>query len=159
MSDVLDWAEKAGNENIKFRLQNSEALAKESAVMLTILITGLGGALALAMRYTETATASEPIAAGAAAVSVWFMISAVTLVHQCIRTFDLPAPTNEPINLYQPAFTLIQLREVELQNLQHRIEDVTRRNGRVARWLDRVRYWSVATPLVFIIVASAVAYS
>jgi hypothetical protein len=43
---------------------------------------------------------------------------------------DLPAPTNEPINLYQPAFTLIQLREVELQNLQHRIEDVTRRPGR-----------------------------
>lgn len=158
MSDVLEWAEKAGSENMKFRLQNAEALAKESAVMLTILITGLGGALALAMRYSERANASEPIAAGAAAVAVWLMISAITLVHQCIRTFDLPAPTNEPINLYQPAFPLIKLRKVELENLQARIEDVTRRNGRVAKWLDRVRYWSVASPLVFVIAASVVAY-
>lgn len=152
MKELLDWAEKAGAENIKFRLQNSETLAKDAATMLTILLAGIGGALAYVMKGLEV----RPISAltfGAGVFAAWLMFAAVVLMVQCIVTTALPAPTNEPKNLYQKDFDLEQLREVELRNLQERIAQAIARNHRVAAWLDRVRLLAIVSPAVLLIAA------
>lgn len=153
MDTVLDWAEKAGLENLKFRLQNAETLAKEAATTLTVLLAGMSGSLAYAVKYFEPAAPSIQMAVGSGALSAWLMLLSAMLVHFCIKTLPLPTPTNEPANLYQPEFTLDLMRAVELKNIQVRIEQATTRNAEVATWLDRIRYCAVASPLVFVISA------
>ncbi|MCM2290347.1 MAG: hypothetical protein NDI67_15085 [Sulfuritalea sp.] len=154
MKDLLDWVEKAGAENIKFRLQNAETLAKDASTTLTILLAGIGGSLAYAVKGFENPQIM-PLTFGAAALSVWLTLAAVVLMVQCIVTTALPAPTNEPKNLFQKDYALEKLREVELANLQDRIFQITARNHRVAAWLDRVRLLAIASPLVFAIAALA----
>jgi len=61
----------------------------------------------------------------------------------------MPSPTNEPLNLYQNDFTLQQIRQTELNNIQIRIQQATERNGATAYWLNRVRLLATSTPLVF----------
>lgn len=155
MSELLDWAEKAGMENLRFRLQNAETLAKEAASTLTIILAGMGGALAYAVKGFEQAVPSS-MAFGAAGLSVWLMVTGAVLVCFCILSMDLPTPTNDPLNLYQKKYTLDALREVELKNIQERIALVKARNHRVAAWLDRSRLLALASPLIFVIVAVAV---
>ncbi|AXA80461.1 hypothetical protein F1536_12340 [Achromobacter xylosoxidans] len=65
----------------------------------------------------------------------------------------MPALYNEPQNLYQPKYTLYQLREVELQNIQARIVEARIRNEATAGALNRVRLWAIASPLFFAITA------
>jgi len=154
MSDLLDWAEKAGMENLRFRLQNAETLAKEAGTTLTILLAGMGGALAYAIKGFEQPTPST-LAIGAAVLAAWLMAVGILLVVFCILTKPLQVPTNEPKNLYQKECRLEKLRELELENIQGRIEETTARNAAVAMWLDRVRLMALASPVVFAIVAWA----
>lgn len=154
MSDLIDYAEKAGLENIRFRLQNSETLAKEASSTLTVLLAGMGGSLAYAAKLFEEGTPSA-LMVGAAAVSAWLMVASILLVVFCMLTTSLPSPTNEPSNLYQKAFALEAIREVELRNLDERIKEVAARNHRVAAWLDRARLLAVSSPIVFAISALA----
>lgn len=154
MSDLIDYAEKAGLENIRFRLQNSETLAKEASSTLTVLLAGMGGSLAYAAKLFEEATPSA-LTVGAAAVSTWLMVASILLVVFCMLTTNLPSPTNEPSNLYQKEFSLEAIREVELRNLNQRIKEVAARNHRVAAWLDRARLLAIASPIVFAISALA----
>ncbi len=154
MSELMDFAENAGNENIKFRLQNAEILAKEAASTLTILLAGMGGAMAYAVKGLEQQTPTA-LVMGSIALSAWLMLAAVLLVIFCMLTTDLPAPTNEPLNLYQKEYTLEAIREVELRNLDTRIKQTSARNHRVAAWLDRSRLAAIASPLVFAVIALA----
>jgi hypothetical protein len=154
MNELLDWAEKAGLENLQFRLQNAETLAKEAASTLVILLAGMGGAMAYAVKGFEQETPTA-LAIGAAALSVWLMIVGGLLVVFCMLTTSLPTPTNEPMNLYQKNFSLEAIREVELRNLQERIKQTAARNHRVAAWLDRTRLLALASPLIFTIAAAA----
>jgi len=98
MSELLEWAENAGLENLRFRLQNAEALAKEAATTLTVLGAGMGGALAYAVKGFEKQPASA-LAIGAGVLAVWLMFVGGLLVFFCMLTTSLPAPTNEPMNL------------------------------------------------------------
>lgn len=151
MDDVLKWAEQSSAENMKFRLQTAEQLSKDANTALTLLLAGVGGALAFVAKALEN-TSHQPstILAGAGSLSIWFMVLAVLTLHFCIQTRPLPAPTNEPQNLNQPDFDLEALRQVEIKNLQERINDVVDRNSEVATRLDQIRYASAASPLVFI---------
>lgn len=156
MSDLLDWAEEAGLENLRFRLQNAETLAKEATSTLTVLLAGMAGAMTYAIKGFETSPIT-PIAVGALALSLWLMVVGGLLVVFCMLTTSLPAPTNEPANLYQKDFTLEAVKEVELRNIQDRIQDVIARNHRVAAWLDRTRLLALMSPVVYVI--SAVAWA
>lgn len=100
MSTLLDYAEKAGQENIKFRLQNAETLAKEASSSLTILLAGIAASMAYAIKGFEQTQATH-LTIGAAALAIWLMIVATTLVFFCILTTKLDVPFNEPMNLYK----------------------------------------------------------
>jgi len=59
MNERLDWIEKAALENLRFRLQNVETLAREVNILLTVSLGGMGAALA----YTVKALESGPLTA------------------------------------------------------------------------------------------------
>jgi hypothetical protein len=152
MNELLDWADKSGLENLKFRLQNAETLAKEATTTLTILLAGMGAALAYAAKGLEQPIPT-PLSIGACVLAVWLMVTGCVLMAFCMLTTSLPAPTNEPNNLYQKDYSVDALREVELRNIQQRITQTTARNHRVAAWLDRCRLLALGSPIVFAIAA------
>lgn len=159
MDDLLKWAEQAGAENMKFRAQNADQLTKDANTIVTLLLAGLGGAMAIGAKALEGPThAPLAVLAGVAALAIWFMVLAGLTLHYCISTSDFPAPTNEPKNLFQPDFALDVLRKIELENLQVRIEQITKRNAGVAARLDRIRYACAASPIIFIVVVAASAH-
>lgn len=156
MSELLDWVEKAALENLRFRLQNTETLAKEAAATLTVLLAGMWAALAYAVKVFESGGGSV-LAWGAAALSAWLMLCGMLLVWKCLMTQNLSIPTNEPKNLLQKQYALDALREAELLNIQGRIDQAAQRNHYVAAWLDRCRWMLLLSPVAFVIAALAVA--
>jgi hypothetical protein len=153
MSELLDWVEKAAQENLKFRLQNAETLAKEASSTLTVLLAGIGAAFAYAAKGLEQPSPT-PLALGALVLATWLMITGVLLVWNCMLTTSLPAPTNEPKNLYQKGYEIDALREAELKNIQERIEELAKRNHRVAAWLDRCRLLAITSLFISAVVAA-----
>lgn len=150
MDTLIEWAEKAALENLRFRLQNAETLAREASTTLTILLAGMGAATAYAIKGFEQ-TLPTSLTIGAAVLACWLMVVGALLIVFCILTTELPAPTNEPKNLFQKEYALDLLREVELRNIQSRIELLVQRNHRVAAWLDRTRILALLSPLIFVI--------
>jgi len=51
--NYADWAEKAGNENLKHRLGTGDVLLAQANTLLTVLLTGIGGGLSYAVKLTE----------------------------------------------------------------------------------------------------------
>lgn len=149
MEKLLDWVEKSGLENLRFRLQNTETLAKEASSTLTLTLAAMGGTLAYGVKGLEGGVIT-PLIGGTLAITVWLAICAMLMVFKCIQTRDLVPPTNEPNNIFQPDHSLDELRRVELKNIQLRIEQTTTRNQVVARWLDKCRLMLALTPVVFL---------
>ena len=84
MSDLLDWAEKSGLENIRFRLQNAETLAKEAVTTLTVLFAGMGAALAYGIKGLAAPHGLDALTVGAMGLAAWLMVLAGVLIAQCI---------------------------------------------------------------------------
>lgn len=151
MSELLDWAEKAAIENLRGRRENAEHLLKEGVTSFTILIAAATGALAYVVKGIESH--QTWLIYGSAAFAGYLYLLCASLVLRVLRAGSLPALYNEPQNLYQPKYTLNQLREVELQNIQARIVETRIRNETTAGALNRIRLWAIASPLVFAITA------
>lgn len=146
------WAEQAALGNLKQRLETGDVLLNQANTLLTLLLAGVGGSLALALQPLRAeGLAALSIAAGA--VALWFSGIGSVLVWKCIATRETQMLHNEPANLYNPdwlqQYTPEQIVGSELTNLQQRIQATKRRNGSAAQWLDRCRFAAVATPLVF----------
>ncbi len=155
--EVLDVAEKAGFENLKERLATGDVLLAQANTLLSLLLAGIGGALA--MGRTVFDDAPSPIHVwGAASVAAYWSIVAVLLVARCIMTRQTQVLYNEPRNLYRPesGWSVLKLRRAELGLLQARIQATKTRNSLVAWWLDRCRIASALAPVVFAATAVAV---
>lgn len=150
MEKLLDWAEKNGLENLRFRIQNAETLAKEASSTLTLTLAAMGGTLAYGVKGLEGGVIT-PLISGTLAITVWLAACAMLMVFRCIQTRDLVPPTNEPSNIFQPEHSLDDLRRVELKNIQSRIVQTTTRNQVVAYWLDKCRLMLAFTPVVFLV--------
>lgn len=144
---LLDWVEAQALENLRFHIQTAELLTKEANSMLMIVLAGVGGVSAYTVKLVDTHAA------------YWLMVATVTfgicllglaarLIVKCMKIDVIPAPTNEPRNIYQPTYSLRVLREVELENIQVRIEDVRARNEKVADRLDRIRLYALVVPVI-----------
>ncbi len=148
MKELLDWTEKAALENMKFHLQNADNLAKEASTTLTVLLAGLGAALAYTLKAFDVGAVTS-ITAGATGLTLYLTALCGLLVFKCMKIEPIPAPTNEPRNLYQKDFSLEALREVELSNTQERINQAVSRNDGTTAWLNRVRVMAVVSPIIF----------
>ena len=146
---LLDWVEVNAQENVRFHLHNANVLAKEAATTLTLTLTGLGAALAHGVH--GLAGGALTAAHGASlALAAYLTLLAVATVFKCMKIAPIPAPTNEPGNLYQPRFPLERLREAELKNLQERIEEAVARNDAVTGWLNRIRLAATLSPAIWV---------
>jgi hypothetical protein len=157
--ELLDFAEKAGYENMRGHLAHAETLAKEASTTITLLLAGTGGALAYAVRWFDDGPKS-PAVWGAVVVAFWLACLSTLLVLKCLRVVSTEMLYNEPMNLYKPELNLPmpEAREWELKNLQDRIQLMKLRNRPIAVWLDRLRIAAAFTPLPFIVVAGSAAY-
>jgi len=152
MSDLLEWVEKQALENLRFRIQDAENLTKESNTTLTLLLTGMGAGLAYGIKLLDS-NAEPWLLLSVFMFSAYLLVLCALLIFKCIKISAIPAPTNEPKNLYQVEFTLDSLREAELKNVQQRINEAVTRNDTVAAWLNRIRLFAVCSPIIFTVVA------
>lgn len=150
MNEKIDWIEKQAAENLKFRLQICETLAKDSNSLLTILITAIGAIVAYVIKNIEN-NGDNALLAGAIVTTIWLMVVATVLVFQCIMTSELIPIGNEPKKLNLENYTLEEIRTFELENVQNTITHTAQRNQNTAYWLDKVRFATVLSPLSFIV--------
>ncbi|XVJ69863.1 MAG: hypothetical protein HEQ39_09565 [Rhizobacter sp.] len=153
---LWDVAEKAGYENLKQRIASGDTMAAQAATLCTLLLAGIGGSLAYAVKVFEPVPSL--VAWGAAAFCAYLCVLAALLVHRCINTADAPMLFNEPKNVLVPGATLQLQRPAELANLQQRIDQMIARNNTRATALNGIRYAAIASPLVFTAVAVVVSY-
>ncbi|HEX5338937.1 MAG TPA: hypothetical protein VFW53_10920 [Gallionella sp.] len=156
MKELLDWTEKAALENLKFHLQNADNLAKEANTTLTVLLAALGAALAYTLKASDSGIVTTATI-GVAVLTLYLTSLCGLLVFKCMKIAPIPAPANEPRNLYQKDFEFDALREVELSNMQERIDQAVARNDGTTAWLNRVRIGAVLSPFIFLGVSLCVA--
>lgn len=65
-----------------------------------------------------------------------------------------PALYQEPENLMQAAFSIDEIREAEINNLQVRIIEAAGINAKRAKWLNWLRIAAAISPLIFALVAA-----
>jgi hypothetical protein len=116
------------------------------------VLAGLGGSLAYAVKVFDPGPAG-PVAVGAAALCGYLVVVAVGLVKGCLVVRPIPPVHNEPANLAQTQYSIDALREAELENMQARIAEVTKRNDQSASRLNALRQAAIASPLVFVVAA------
>jgi hypothetical protein len=153
VSDLLKWVEKSAIENLKTHHACADLIAKDAVTTLTVFLAALGGGLAYGAKALEQNSCNW-LSVGAMAFTGWFLALSLLLVWKCLMFREMPSIYNEPRNLYQPEFSVHDLREAEIQNLQQRIDMVATSNAIVVRWLNRLRLAAAASPVVFIVAAS-----
>jgi hypothetical protein len=154
--ELIDWVEKQALENLRFRIQDAENISKESNTTLTILLAALGGGIAYTAKLLE-ADSEQTVVVAMATTLVYIAVLCAVLLQKCMKIVAMPVPTNEPRNLFQKRFSLDAIREVELSNVQARIDEAVARNDASAAWLNRVRFLAILAPLVFGIALGAAA--
>ena len=150
-ADLRAWAETEGYANLEDHIAIAGVISAQAATTLTLLLAGLGGALAFAVKVVEPA--ASPVAWGAAALCAHLTVLAAVLVARNMHLADAPMLHNQPDSLLQLGASLEQLRMGELVNLEERIRDQRAMNDRCARSLNLVRRAVIAGPLAFAIAA------
>jgi hypothetical protein len=147
MSEKLDYAERAGMENMRERIDVAGMIQREANTTMTLLLAGAGAALA----YTANPDAIPATGKAALAVSAYLFALAGLLTRTCLGLIAYPAVANEPKNLSQDSYTSNQIREWELENLQVRIDESVRINEYRSRWLNRCRIAAALTPVIAVV--------
>ena len=137
----LDYAEKAGIENLKERTQNGDLIHREANTLLALLLSGAGAALYFSAKQ-------DPLSSVAFVVSFWLFAVALTLTLKCLMFGDYPAVWNEPKNLNQKDLELETIRVFELQNLQQRIDQAAALNYTKSGWLNKCIIAACTTPVI-----------
>jgi hypothetical protein len=155
MSDLelIDWVESQAQENLKFRLNCLESIIKECNTTLTILLAGIGGISAYLFKQLETTNYKAWLIAGSIGLGLYLVMLSGLLIIKCLKIDEIQVPTNEPKNLYVKQYTLLEIREGKLINVQKRINKAMERNLKTSDWLNKIRLAMLATPLIFIICA------
>lgn len=150
---VVEWAEQQGMANFAIHAASFRRLADEANTTLALSLAGMAGALAYAAPLGSGGPATS-LVFGAAWVCGYLALLSILLVTMCLWAEGIPTQHNEPKNLCPPGFSLASIREVELDNLQDRIERLCVKVERRARCLNALRLMAAATPLVFCVAAA-----
>lgn len=155
--ELVDWVESNANESLKFSLGVTESLLKDATLLLNILLAGVGGSLAFLIPQLQ-AEKIQWLAYAIGASGIYLALVGALLLHKVIRTADLQTPGSLPSSLYQPEFSLVEMKIAENENIEIKRGRALKRNTHMARWLDRCRYLTLATPVVFILTALAFSF-
>lgn len=151
-SKMLEWIEKQGQESLKARFATAELISKEAQTTLTVFLAGIGGAGAYGAKVIEPGSAT-PLVLASAVVCAYLVILAVLLVLLCMRFKPYPAQFQEPLNLMHPTYSIDDVREVEVQNIDKRIREASKINAHRATMMNRLRLAAVLTPAIFVVAA------
>ncbi len=151
-TDLLDYAEHAGIANMQEWVEVAGMVQREANTALTIFLAGGAGSVAYAAEQIEA-----PVGWAAATVGVYLFGLAALLNWKCLGLREFPATHNQPLNLYKPEFTVAEVRAVEIENLQKRIESAAALIGQRSIWLNRCRGLAAAVPAVAVLGWVAVA--
>lgn len=145
---MLEWSEQMAMENLRGHLASVDAIKKETVITLSVLFAALAGCLAYLGQHVD-GKQLQPVAWGALGAAVWLFGVCAALVVRCLRIADVPAITNSGRTLYQPEYTLAQIRKVELGNIDERSEQARQRAVSDSDWLNRLRVVALLAPLAF----------
>lgn len=122
---------------------------RKSNLFLSIVLSGVGGALVLAVSLKNN-NAEQWLHMGTIMVLLYlFMISAYVVI-ACLLSSEIYPSANEPNHLYQLDYRLISFRKVESRNRNERILFNKNRNEDIARKLNYACVIAVVSPLVFL---------
>lgn len=146
--DVIDEGLREGTCNLKDKAAGHSAITAQASSTLAVMLAAVGGSVAYAARLEASKT--DPVGMGALAASVYLMVLSAILVRMCMLSVKAPAVHQEPKNIVAfPAASNKARKAGELAILQARIADQGAINHRRAKWLNRVRSWAIAAPLIF----------
>lgn len=151
---VRHWALQEGLQNLEGHIEAQGAIAAQAATTLALLLAGIGGSLAYAVKLLEPG-AAPAVARGAAALCAYLMVLTALVVWRCLNTRPSPALHNHPANLLVPGADLASIQAGELLNVQRRIEQQIAITAERARWLNGVRLLAPCSPIVFAAAALA----
>lgn len=151
--EVLEWAEKAGIENLKTHLESSNLLAAAANNLVNFLLAGVAGSLPFAVKALDPAP--PPIAWGALAACVHLSAVCVYVVLFVLKAGPMPSLYNEPKTLGQTQWTKADLLREELSLMNQRIHDLCDRNELRAKRLNRARLAAVLAAGSFLLATGA----
>lgn len=153
--ESVKWVEDQARLVCAFQERVIDALEKQAAALLNLLLAGAGGSLAYAVNLVEKHSQAWQ-SAGMAAVAVWLFTVAALVLWRAMWSRAVFGPANDPAHL-RAAYELdvTQARIYSLEHLQAGITANRARNDAVGRALNQCRLLAAATPIVFAVVAAA----
>ena len=154
-SESVKWVEENGRLVSAFQERVVDALERQAAAFLNLLLAGAGGSLAYAVNLAEKQAALWQ-QWGMVAVSLWLFVVAALVLWRAMWSREMYGPANDPINLIA-AYTLdvTQARVFGLEHHQAGISANRARNDAVGRALNQCRLMAAATPIWFVVGAWA----
>lgn len=146
--ELVKFAEREAKIAEHFAIECIDELIRQSSHLLSVLLSGAGGGLALAVSLMNQG-ADEWLVFATAVVSVYLFLICAMIVLMCLWSDDVYPPANSPKNLYQEGVSVYQIRKEELFNRQMYIEKNAGRAHNMAYWLNLARSGAVLTPVVF----------
>lgn len=149
MEKLLDFMYVEARANMAFHITNGEAISKEANTFLNLLLGAGSGLFALMISLSQKKEFPEWMAGGLIAASVYCFVITGVLVWKCLWIQNIAAPANEPKNFpLDPQYLFDDIREIELMNLQGRIDRNKERNLKAGSWLNRCRGFAAGTPIL-----------
>lgn len=153
---TLEWVYGIGVESLKARYATADVISKDAQTTLTVLLAGVGGTAAYAVKVFDGAV--TPLTVGAGAAMIYLALLSIYLITKCMAFESYPALYQDPINLLRPDVSLDWIREQEIKLINARINDARDINSRKSARLNQIRLLAVLSPLVFVIAATFAGY-
>ena len=146
----IEFAENEAKQNAAFHITNADSLAKESNVLLNIVISGAGGSLVYFINLAEKQAVGW-LQLGTCFISVYLFLVAALILWKCLLIRPIYPPANEPKNLIPEKMDIDEIRLAELMNRQECIDENRIRNDEVGYWINKCRSLLIATPISFLV--------
>lgn len=150
---LADWAIRYGLDDLKCRTESLVAIKKEAVTSLTVLLAGATGGLAYAVKGFDDGTVW--LISGASTFAAYLYILCALLVAKVLEVKQVPALYALPATIFQPGYSVLQLKRGEINSLGRRIEQIRSLVDKSAVCLNRLRLAAIASPLFFIAAAIA----
>ncbi len=153
LMSLLDYAEQEGQKNMEFHIKSHEILSASCEKTLTFILAAatlaMTGAVSGLMQPVTKDLDLRTWGCLLIVIAVALTIQGALLVRNAMLTDNVHPPSNQPKNLYQKAYSLEQIKEFELVNLEDRIQKIRQTNDKKAAVLNKARlnliysfYWS-----------------
>ncbi len=146
----IDYMEREAAKNYNFHIDDMAELKKDATNLMTVLYFLIVASFSTAVNIFAS---KKAIAWGVllCAICVYLTALAVYLLFTCLKDRPVKLPANEPKNLVlQPGADSNKIRELELKNLQERIDFNKERNRITSTRLHNVRLSLVLSPVAFL---------